>query len=320
MTMLRYLLRRALLAVVVALLVLVALSAVVRLLPGDPATAILRERATPELVAYVREEMGLNLSVPEQVGSFVVGAVQGDIGEDFFSRRPVRNIVFDALPHTIALAVTAMLMATLLAIPLGVMAATHPGSLLDRFLALTSIVAISIPSLVAGLALLVVLGVRLEVFPVIGTGSFADPVDYAHHLALPAFALALSWIGYLARLLRASLVAELGTTYVRAATAYGIHNRVIFFRYALKNAFIPTLAVIGFGVASLMGGALFVEVIFTRKGVGTVLAYAISTRNYVVVQGIVAVVSVLFILINLAVDLAYRFVDPRVRVEEAQPA
>jgi peptide/nickel transport system permease protein len=313
----RYVLRRALLAVIVALLVLVALAAVVRFLPGDPATSILRERASPALVAQVRSDMGLDKPVVEQVGGFVLGAVQGDLGQDFFSRRPVLDIVLGAVPHTIVLAFAAMLLATLLAIPLAVLAATRPGSLLDRILAVASIVAISIPSLVAGLALLVVFGVRLELFPIIGTGSFTDPVDYLHHLVLPTVALALAWIGYLARLLRASLVDVLGTTYVRAATAYGVRNRTIFFRYALKNAFIPTLAVVGFGVASLMGGALFVELIFSRQGVGTVIARAISTRNYAVVQGVVAVVSVLFIVINLLVDLAYRLVDPRVRIEAA---
>jgi peptide/nickel transport system permease protein len=315
--MIRYLARRLVVAVIVALLVLIALASFSRVLPGDAATVMLRERATPELVAQVREQMGLDQPVPRQVGSFVLDAVQGDLGEDFFTRRPVTEIVVEALPHTIVLAIASMLLATLLAIPLGVLAATRPGSVLDRVLATMSIVAISIPSLVAGLGLLVIFGVRFELFPIIGTGSFSDPLDYLHHLALPSVALAMSWTGYLARLLRSSLVEELGATYVRAATAYGVRDRVIFFRYALKNAFIPTLAVVGFGVATLMGGALFVEVIFSRKGVGTALSYAISTRNYVVVQGLVAVVSVVFIFTNLAVDLAYRFIDPRVRVEDA---
>jgi peptide/nickel transport system permease protein len=318
--MLGYLTRRVALAVVVTLLVLVVLSAVVRLLPGDSATLILGPRATPDLIAQVREQMGLDEPVLRQVGDFVLGAVRGDLGEDFFSRRPVLDIVLEAVPHTIALAVSSMLLATLLAIPLGVLAATRPGSLVDRVLAMTSIIAISIPSLVAGLILLVVFGVQLGVFPIIGTGAFSDPLDYLHHLVLPTIALALGWVGYLARLLRASLVEELGAQYVRAATAYGVRNRVIFFRYALKNAFIPTLAVVGYGVASLMGGALFVEVIFSRKGVGTVLSYAISTRNYIVVQGTVVVVALLFVLINLTVDLLYRFLDPRVRVEKASVA
>jgi peptide/nickel transport system permease protein len=318
--MMRYLARRLALAVFVAVMVLVALASLARVLPGDAATVMLRERATPELVAQVREQMGLNESVPEQVGGFVLDAVQGDLGEDFFTRRPVTDIVFEALPHTVALAIASMLLATLLAIPLGVLAATRPGSALDRLLATTSIIAISIPSLVAGLGLLVVFGVRFELFPIIGTGSFSDPLDYLHHLVLPSVAIAMAWTGYLARLIRASLVEELGATYIRAATAYGLDNRKIFYRYALKNAFIPTLAVVGFGVATLMGGALFVEVIFSRQGVGTALAYAISTRNYVVVQGIVAVVSVLFIIANLVVDLTYRFIDPRVRVEDAPTA
>lgn len=315
--MLRYLTRRLLVAAGVTLTVLVALASFARVLPGDAATVMLGPRATPEMVATVREEMNLDKSVPEQVGNFLVNAVRGDLGDDFFTRRPVTEIVFDALPHTIVLAISAMLLATLLAIPLGVLAATRPGSILDRLLATVSIVAIAIPSLIAGLGLLIVFGVQFELFPIIGTGSFSDPLDYLHHLALPSLALAMAWIGYLARLLRASLIEELNAPYVRAARAYGIRNRMIFFRYALKNAFIPTLAVVGFGVATLMAGALFVEVIFSRKGVGSALAYAISTRNYVVVQGFVAVVAVLFVMTNLLVDLAYRFVDPRVRVEDA---
>jgi peptide/nickel transport system permease protein len=314
--MTRYLARRLAVAVLVALTVLTALASFARVLPGDAATIMLGQRATPELVATVREEMGLDRSIPEQVGSFVFNAVRGDLGDDFFTRRPVTEIVVDAVPHTVVLAFSSMLLATLLAIPLGVLAATRPGSLLDRVLATASIVAIAIPSLVAGLGLLVVFGVELGLFPIIGTGSFADPLDYLHHLALPTVALAMAWTGYLARLLRASLVEELEAPYVRAARAYGCRDRMIFLRYALKNAFIPTLAVVGFGVATLMAGALFVEVIFSRKGVGSALAYAIDTRNYVVVQGFVAVVAVLFIVINLLVDLAYRFVDPRVRVEE----
>jgi peptide/nickel transport system permease protein len=315
--LIRYLAGRLVIAAVVTLTVLTALASFSRVLPGDAATSMLRERATPQLIEAVREEMGLNKPVPQQVGSFVINAVQGDLGEDFFSRRPVSDIVSEAMPHTITLALSSMLLATLVAIPLGVLAATRPGSILDRILATASIVAIAIPSLVAGLGLLVIFGVQLEMFPIIGTGSFSDPVDYVHHLALPTVALSLAWIGYLARLLRASLVEELNAGYVRAATAYGVRNRTIFFRYALKNAFIPTLAVVGFGVATLMAGALFVEVIFSRRGVGAALAYAISTRNYVVVQGLVAVVAVLFIVTNLLVDLAYRFVDPRVRVEKS---
>ncbi len=318
--MIRYLVRRVLLAVLVALLVLVAMSAAVRLIPGDAATAMLRERATPTLVEQVREDMGLDQPVHEQVGRFLFDAAHGDLGEDFFTHRPVTEIVTDAIPHTMALAVISMLLATLIAIPLAIFAAARPGSILDRVLAVTSVAAISVPSLVAGLVLLIVFGVQLQLFPIVGTGNFGDPIDYIRHLALPATALAIGWSGYLARLLRASLVEVLGSPYIRAATAFGVRRRVIFFQYALKNAFIPTLAVIGFGIASLIGGALFVEVIFTRKGVGTVLAHAISTRNYVVVQGTVAVVSLVFILFNVVVDFAYRFVDPRVRIEKGNAA
>lgn len=310
-----YVIRRVALALVIALTVLVVMALLVRSIPGDPATAVLKERATPELIAYVREQLGLDLPLHEQVWRFVSRAAQGDLGRGVFNDRPVTSSVADVLPHTLVLAIFSMLLATLFAIPLGVLAAARPGSLLDRVLGLASILAISIPSLIAAVFLLLAFGVGLGAFPTVGAGSFSDPLDYLRHLVLPSLAIAIGWAGYLARLLRVSLIEALGTNYVRTARAFGVRDRVIFFQFALRNAFLPTMAIIGYGIAGLVGGALFVEVIFTRPGVGTLVYQAIQTRDYAVVQGTVAIVSLIFIFVNLVVDLAYRFVDPRVRVE-----
>jgi len=316
----RYLVRRLALALGVALAVLVATSLLVRFIPGDAATAILGPRATPELVAKVQAEMGLNLPLHEQVWRFLSHAVRGDLGRDFFTDRPVTSIIADALPHTLILALSSMTLAALIAIPLGVLAAARPNSLLDRALGLVSILFISVPSLVAALILLIVFGVQLKLFPTLGAGSFSDPLDYLRHLVLPSIAIAIGWAGYLARLLRAGLIESLGTRYIGAARAFGVPERVILFQYAFKNAFIPTMAMIGFGLASLTAGAIFVEIIFTRPGIGTLFYQSIQQRNYSVVQGAVVVVALIFIVVNLLVDLAYRFVDPRLRVEASKGA
>lgn len=315
-----YVIRRLILAILIALAVLVSMQVLIRSIPGDPATAVLQQHATPELIASTRQQLGLDLPVHEQAWRFVSRAAQGDLGSGIFDRRPVTDTVTAALPHTIALAVSSMLLATLIAIPLGVLAAARPGSLLDRFLGLFSIFLVSMPALVSALFFLLVLGVGLRAFPTLGAGEFRDPIDYAHRLVLPSLAIAIGWIGYIARLLRVSLIEALGADYIRTARAFGIRDRVVFFKLALRNAFIPTMAIVGYGIAGLVGGALFVEVIFTRQGMGTVIFRAIEQRDYAVVQGVVVIVSVLFIVVNLLVDIAYRFVDPRVRVERGEGA
>ncbi len=151
-----------------------------------------------------------------------------------------------------------------------------------------------------------------------GAGELSDPLDYLRHLILPAVALAITWIGYLARLVRASMLEVLNANYIRTAQAFGIKERMIFYRYALKNAIIPTIAVLGVGLGSLMGGAIFVEVIFARPGLGTLIYDAIQSRNYPIVRGGVLVVAILFVLANLLADLSYRVLDPRIRDEAAR--
>jgi peptide/nickel transport system permease protein len=174
---------------------------------------------------------------------------------------------------------------------------------------------ITIPPYVAGLFLLLLFAVRFPIFPAIGSGDISHPIDYAKHLVLPAVALAVTWIGYLARLVRASMLEVLNSSYIRTAEAFGLRERLIFYRYALKNAIIPTIAVLGVGLGSLMGGAIFVEVIFARNGLGTLIYDAIESRNYPIVRGGVLVVAILFVLANLIADLSYRMLDPRIRDE-----
>jgi peptide/nickel transport system permease protein len=315
--MLQYLIKRIGMAFLVAVLVMVFLALLVHLVPGDPVNAILGQRSTPELVRTAREQMGLDKSVPAQVVQFVEQAFQGDLGRDFVSNEPVTSLIRNALPHTIALAVSSLALALLIGIPLGVVAAKRPNGIVDRLTGFVSISMITMPSYVAGLYLLLLFALSVKLFPAVGTGSFSHPIDYLHHLVLPAVALALGWTGYFARLVRSSMLEVLHANYIRTAYSYGLHDRVIFYRHALKNAIIPTVAVLGVGLGELMGGAVFIEVIFSRVGLGSLTVDSIETRNYPVVQGCVLTIALLFVIANFLADLAYRLVDPRIRVEES---
>ena len=302
----------------VVLVVMVFMASLVHLIPGDPVTTILGPRADPELSKIVRHDMQLDLSVPHQVWNFVSGALHGDLGVDFTSNEEVTTLVFSALPHTIILACASLMLAVLIGVPLGIYAATHPNTVIDRITGVVAVSLITIPPYLAGLFLLLLFAVRFPVLPAIGAGELSDPLDYLRHLILPAVALAITWIGYLARLVRASMLEVLNANYIRTAHAFGIKERMIFYRYALKNAIIPTIAVLGVGLGSLMGGAIFVEVIFARPGLGTLIYDAIQSRNYPIVRGGVLVVAILFVLANLLADLSYRVLDPRIRDEAAR--
>ena len=299
------------------LLVTIALTLLIHLVPGDPVVRILGPRATPELVASVRAEMKLDEPIPVQVWDFVTGALHGDLGRDFATQIPVTSLIAEALPNTIILAVVALLLAVLVGIPLGILAATHPGSWLDRVTGAASISFTSMPSYVVGLLLLLLFAVRLDWLPAIGAGDLSDPADYARHLILPVVALGIGWIGYLARLVRASLLEVLNENYIRTARAWGLSERVVVYRFALKNALVPTVAVLGVGLGYLMGGAIIIELIFTRPGLGSLIETAITDRNWPVVRGTTLIIALLFIIANLVADLSYRRLDPRIELDEA---
>jgi peptide/nickel transport system permease protein len=287
----------------------------VHIVPGDPARTILGPRASPELMAKVRSAMDLDKPVLIQVRNFIWTVLHGSLGTDIFTGRPIEMLIGAALPHTIILAFSSLGLAVLIGIPLGVYSATHPDSWLDRVTAVLSISFITIPSYVAGLFLLLLFAVELKVMPAIGLGEDGDLVDYLRHLILPATALAVTWIGYLARLVRASLLEVLNENYIRAARAAGLSPRLVRYKYALKNALIPTVAVLGVGLGNLMGGAVFVEIIFGRPGMGKLIFDAIGSRNYPIVRGGVLVVAFLFVLANLLADLVYTYLDPRIQLD-----
>jgi len=316
--MIRYLLKRTAMTGGVILLVTLVVALMPHLVPGDPARVILGPRATEKQVALVHRVMGLDDPVPVRVAKFMWNALRGDLGADFWTRRPVRGMIGEALPHTIILALASLAFAALLGIPLGVYSATHPNTPADRITGVVSVSLVTIPSYVAGLVLLLFFAVRLRLLPAMGAGDLSNPWDYLQHLILPAAALGVSWIGYLARLVRTSLLEVLNTDYMRTARAFGLPEWLINFKYALKNALIPSVATLGVALGSLMGGAVFEEVIFARPGMGMLIYTGINTRNYPVVQGSVLVVALLFVAGNFLADISYSYLDPRIRREGLQ--
>jgi peptide/nickel transport system permease protein len=316
--MLVYLIKRALMTVLVLLVVMVLLALLVNIVPGDPARTILGARASPAVIERVRASMDLDKPVPVQVINFIKNILRGSFGTDVFSGQSINEQIKSNLPHTLILAWGSLALAVFIGVPLGVFSATHPNSWLDRVTAIISISFITLPSYVIGLFLLLIFAVELKVLPAMGLGKAGDPVDYIQHLILPAIALAVGWVGYLARLVRSSTLEILNETYIRAAMASGIRKNVVQYKYALKGALIPTVAVLGVGLGNLMGGAVFVEIIFSRPGMGSLIYNAISTRNYPVVRAGVLVVAVLFIFANLLADISYTYLDPRIQLGKSR--
>lgn len=312
--MLRYTLAKLGTATVVLFAVTVVVSLMVHVVPGDPALTVLGPRATPELIKQIRAEMGFDLPLGQQLLQFWVGLLQGDLGRDFLSNRPVTEIIQGALPHTVILAISSIATAVIAGIPLGVVASRRPGSLTDRLIATLSISLVTVPTYVTSLLLVLLFAVHLGWLPAVGAGDFSNPLDYLRRLILPTTVLALTWVGYLARLVRSSMIEALASDYVRTATALGVGPRRVVYRHALRNALIPSITILGVGLGLFLGGAVFVETILNRPGLGSLMVGALTARNYPVLRGTVLVVALLFVLSNLAADLISRGLDPRTRI------
>lgn len=281
--------------------------------PGDPATALLGPQATPEYARQFVAQMGLDQPVHVRLWRFFGSLLSGDLGTDVLTGRKVSDAIGAVLPYTLALTGTAMGLAVVLGVPLGCYAAVRPGSAADSVLAGVSVALIAIPSFVVAIGLLLVFSIWLDWLPVLGTGRDDSLGEQVRRLVLPTIALSAGWVGFIARLVRTSMLEVLQAPYIRTAQAYGLPAWQVTYKYALKNACIPVLAVLGLGVGRLLGGAVLVEIVFSRPGLGRLVLDAINSRNYPVLQGAVLVVVVLFVLTNLLVDMAYQAVDPRIR-------
>jgi peptide/nickel transport system permease protein len=311
--MLTYSVKRIGLALVIMLVAMTMLFSMIYVVPGDPASIALGPRATPEMKAQLIARMGLDQPLPVQLANFIGGVARGDLGVDVWSNRSVAAIILDALPHTLALTALGLGWSVALGIVLGCFSATHPGSWLDRAIGVLSVSAIAVPSFVVALYSLLVFAVALRWLPAIGAGEAGDPGDQLRHLILPAFAIGLGWVGYIARLVRASMLEVMGENYIRTARAFGLPERRIVYRYALTVAILPTVALLGVGIGNLLSGAVFAEIVFARPGIGKLIYDSVLNRNYPVVMGAVLVTTMLYVLATLIADLLAALLDPRVR-------
>jgi len=308
-----YLLKRIGLCLIIVVLAVTLLYSMILAVPGDPLSVLLGPRATQELKDALRVRMGLDRPFVVQVLLFFGRVARGDLGTDEFTRRPVRTIVFEQLPHTLMLILFGISWAVLLGIPLGCYSAIHRNSFLDKVTGVLSVGTIALPSFMVSIYSLLLFAVTLQWFPAIGAGREGDILDRLYHLVLPAFSIGLGWVGYLARLVRASMLEVLGENHVRMARSFGLPERMIIFRYALRLAILPTIALLGVGIGQMLSVSVFAEIVFARPGVGKLIFDSVITRNYPVVLGCVLVTTFLFVVCTTAADILAASLDPRVR-------
>lgn len=306
-----YTIKRLALAVIILLVAVTLMFLMIRAVPGDPVSIMLGPRASPELQAKLIREMALDKPIFHQLFIYLSGLLRGDLGVDVFSGRSVTTIVLEQLPHTLLLIFSAISWSAILGIGLGCYAAAHPNTLVDRITASLSVSFIAAPAFVVALLSLLFFAVYLQWFPAIGTGvGFAS---VAAHLVLPAFSLGLSWVGYIARLVRASMLEVLGENHIRTARAFGLSESRIVGVYALRIALLPVVTVIGVGMGFLLSGAVFTEIVFARPGIGKLVIDSITTRNYPIVMGSVLMSTGLFVASTALADITNAFLDPRAR-------
>ena len=311
--MLNYALKRLGLSAIIVSVAMLLLFCMIYVIPGDPAAVALGPRATDAMREALRAKMGLDQPVWVQFWNYFAGALQGDLGREVLSDRPVARVVLEQLPYTLALIAGGISWSVALGIPLGCWAAVKRGSLGDRIVGVLSVAVIAVPSFVIAIYALLIFAVALRWLPAIGAGEPGNLSDQIRHLILPSLAVGLGWIGYIARMVRASMLEVLEAQHIRTARAFGLPDRMITYRYALQIAILPAITLLGVGIGQMLSSAVFAEIVLARPGVGKLVYDAILTRNYPLVTGAVLVTTVLFVLINLLADLLVGALDPRVR-------
>ena len=308
-----YVIRRLLASIPTLLAVLTLVFVIVRIVPGDPAIAILGDRATPAAVAALQQKLGLDKPIWEQYVSFLRQSLSGDFGASMVTNRPILADVGAVLPHTIDLTVAAMLIGTLIGVPAGVSAALHRNRAIDVAARLLSLVGLSFPVFVSGIFLLLAFALHWRIFPVIGNANLGDPVDRLIKLVLPATTLGLVMAAYITRVTRSAMLQVLSEDYIRTARAKGVPWRRVVWRHGLRNAGLPVVTVVGLYVGILIGNSVLTEIVFNRPGLGKIIVGALNQRDYTTLQGLMVIYCFLIVVVNLLTDLAYGVIDPRVK-------
>lgn len=313
--MLLYTLQRIGLAALICFTSMVMLFTALKLVPGDPATIMLGARASVEMKARITRELGLDKSVPEQLVTFIGKIVQGDLGTDMWSQRPVAWMVWDSLPYTLVLITVGLGWAALIGIPLGCYSAIRRNSFIDKLTGILSVGTISIPSFVVAIYVILLFAIQLGWLPFLGAGERGNVADQVLHLIMPGFALGLGWVGYLSRIVRASMLEVMSENHVRTARAFGLPELQIIKSYALRIAILPTITLLALAIGGLLSSAVFIEFLFARPGIGKLIVDAANIRNVPVVQGAVLTTVLLFTIAMLMADLIIVWLDPRARAK-----
>jgi peptide/nickel transport system permease protein len=284
------------------------------LVPGDPAVVVAGDQATPEQIALVRSELGLDDPIVEQYGRFMWGVLHGDLGTSLFTREPVVDIVGRTLPRTMELVVAGLVVAIAAGIPLGIAAAMRARTAADGVIRAVSTAGLAVPNFWFGLILVSIFALEWSVLPATGFVSvFDDPVEGLAHQVLPALAIGLTAMAAIARQTRSAMIEVLSADFVRTQRAMGVPGRAIVWQHALKNASIPVVTIIGLDISRLIGGAVVVETVFGISGLGGALVSATTQRDFPVVQGVILVVVFLVVIVNLLIDVLYTWLDPRIQ-------
>lgn len=300
--------RRVLLTLPVLWAVVTLVFLLIHIVPGDPARQLVGENATEEQYQAARSDLGLDKPLLKQYSDYWRGLAGGDWGENPVTRQKVLERIASRYPATIKLAAAALLLAIAVSIPLGVTAATHHGSLIDSASTLVALLGISLPSFALGPLLILTFSVELGVTPVSGSGELAS-------IILPAVTLGAALSAILTRIVRSSVLEELGEDYVRTARAKGLPERTVIYKHVLKNGLIPVVTVLGLQFGVLLAGAIITERVFSWPGIGSLLVDSISERDYKLTQGCILAIAATYVLVNTATDIVYRFLDPRIKVE-----
>lgn len=309
-----YIIRRILATIPVMAVVGIFVFLLLHLTPGDPAAIIAGDYASPEDIKRIRAKLGLDQPIYIQFGTWVWQLMQGDLGISIFSDLPVSHLIAQRIEPTLALSVATIIMAVLFAVPLGVLAAWRAGTLIDRLSMVIAVFGFSVPVFVIGYLLMYVFAIELKWFPVQGYVSYkVGFLPFLRSITLPSVALALLYSALIARITRASVLEVLTEDYIRTARAKGLASSVVLMRHALKNAAVPIVTIIGIGIALLIGGVVVTESVFNIPGLGRLTVDSILRRDYPIIQGIILLFAGVYVFINLLVDIAYTFLDPRIR-------
>ncbi|CVI64062.1 ABC transporter permease (plasmid) [Agrobacterium leguminum] len=312
--MVRFVFRRLLAAIPVVLMVAIIVFLMLRLSPGDPAVMIAGGNASEEQLEALRQAMGMNKPILEQLIVWLGRIVVGDFGNSLISGLPVSDMILDRAGPTIALSFTTIVVAVVIAIPVGIIAAWQQGRTIDRVIMAISVLGFSVPVFIVGYTLILIFARLLNLVPVQGYQPLSDGLsEFALRMILPTAALSFPYIALIARIVRTNVIDVMGEDFIRTARAKGLSESGVMVGHALGNAAVPIITIIGVSIAMLIGGVVVTESVFNIPGLGRLVLEAVLARDYTVIQGLILVFSVTYVLINLIVDLLYGLVDPRIR-------